>query len=289
MQLGCHGLVWTGSFDEAGFDLAVAETKQAGYDLLEFPLMDPYSFDVAAAKRSLARNPIAITSSLGLPAYADISTAEPEKVQAGEDFLNRCVEVLSELGSHYLVGAIFSQLTKYMAPATDDGRKASQDVLNKVADRARGLGIQLGLEVVNRYETNLFNTGRGALAFIEEIGNDNIGVHLDTYHMNIEEPDMYRPVLETRAKLMYVHIGESHRGYLGSGSVDFDGFYRALAEIGYDGPMVFESFSSSVVSAELSNNLGIWRNLWDDSRDLARHAHAFMAGQLRAVETIELH
>lgn len=289
MQLGCHGLVWTGSFDEQGFDLAVEENKRAGYDLLEVPLLDPYAFDVEAAKRSLQKNPIAITASLGLPANADISTGDPEKVAEGERFLTRCLEILHDLEAKYLVGCIYSQLSKYMAPATDEGRRASQDVLNTIADRAKGYGIQLGLEVVNRYETNLFNTGRGALAFIEEIGNDNIGVHLDTYHMNIEEPDMYTPVLESKARLMYVHIGESHRGYLGSGSVDFDSFYRALGQVGYDGPMVFESFSSAVVSKELSNNLGIWRNLWDDSRDLARHAHEFMSGQLRSVETISFH
>ncbi len=289
MQLGCHGLVWTGSFDEAGFDRAVEKTQAAGYDLLEVPLLDPYGFDVEAAKRSLQRNPIAITSSLGLPAYADISSADPEKVAAGEKFLNRTVEILHELESGYLVGAIYSQLTKYPGPATPANRQASQEVLNSVADRARALGVGLGLEVVNRYETNLFNTGRGALAFISEIGNDNIGVHLDTYHMNIEEPDMYTPVLESAAKLMYVHIGESHRGYLGSGSVDFNSFYRALAQVGFDGPMVFESFSSAVVSADLSNTLGIWRNLWEDSEDLGRHAHGFMSGQLRSVETIAVH
>lgn len=289
MQLGCHGLVWTGTFDEAGFDLAVEKTKAAGYALLEVPLLDPYGFDVEAAKRSLQRNPIAITSSLGLPAYADISSADPERVAAGEKFLNRTIEILHELESGYLVGAIYSQLTKYQSPATAGGRKSSQETLNTIADRAKTLGVQLGLEVVNRYETNLFNTGRGALAFIEEIGNDNIGVHLDTYHMNIEEPDMYTPVLESAAKLMYVHIGESHRGYLGSGSVDFASFYRALAQAGYDGPMVFESFSSSVVSADLSNTLGIWRNLWDDSEDLGRHAYEFMTGQLRSVETIAMH
>lgn len=289
MQLGCHGLVWTGSFDEAGFDLAVQNTKAAGYDLLEIPLLDPYNFDVAAAKRSLRKNPIAITSSLGLPAYADVSSADPEKMAAGEKFLTRTLEILHELEAEYLVGAIYSQLTKYSAPATLGGRQASQEVMNTIADKAEGLGIRLGLEVVNRYETNLFNTGRGALAFIEEIGHDNIGVHLDTYHMNIEEPDMYTPVLESAAKLMYVHIGESHRGYLGSGSVDFSSFYRALAQVGYDGPMVFESFSSAVVSADLSNTLGIWRNLWDDSQDLGRHAFEFMSGQLRSVETIAMH
>lgn len=59
----------------------------------------------------------------------------------------------------------------------------------------------------------------------------------------------------------YIHIGESHRGYLGTGSVDFQGLFRGLAAIDYKGPLTFESFSSAVVSPSLSNTLCVWRNL----------------------------
>ena len=91
------------------------------------------------------------------------------------------------------------------------------------------------------------------------------------------------------ASAWYVHIGESHRGYLGTGSVDFDSFFRALGRIGYDGPIVFESFSSAVVAPDLADMLGIWRNLWADNVDLAAHANAFIRDKLRSVETIALH
>ena len=107
--------------------------------------------------------------------------------------------------------------------------------------------------------------------------------------MNIEEPDMFSPVLDVGERLGYVHIGESHRGYLGSGSVDFDSFFRALAHIGYDGPVVFESFSSAVVHEQMSNMLGIWRNLWQDGDDLASHANSFIRNQIRSVATIGMH
>ena len=109
-------------------------------------------------------------------------------------------------------------------------------------------------------------------------------IHLDTYHMNIEEDDFAGPVRLAGRRLGYVHIGESHRGYLGSGHLDFDTFFDALAGIGYGGPITFESFSSAVVSPRLSSDLAIWRNLWSDGRDLAAHARGYLAGQLsRAV------
>lgn len=143
--------------------------------------------------------------------------------------------------------------------------------------------------MVNRYESNIFNTGRQALAYIDQIGSDNIDLHLDTYHMNIEEADMFSPVLDGGDRLGYVHIGESHRGYLGTGSVDFDTFFRALARIGFDGPVVFESFSSVVVDPELTSALAIWRNLWEEGADLAAHANRYIRDKIQAVSTIRLH
>jgi D-psicose/D-tagatose/L-ribulose 3-epimerase len=177
--------------------------------------------------------------------------------------------------------------------ARADGRftLASTSVRNSddLALDPAGSGLRVNLEVVNRYETNIFNTSKGALEFIADVDHPSVGVHLDTYHMNIEESDMWNPVLAAGDKLVYVHIGESHRGYLGTGSVDFDGLFRALGHIGYTGPIAFESFSTAVVSDELSRTLAIWRNLWEDNVDLGRHAYEFITGKLRSVETIAFH
>jgi D-psicose/D-tagatose/L-ribulose 3-epimerase len=156
-------------------------------------------------------------------------------------------------------------------------------VLRQLAKEARGTGVTLGLEICNRYETNVVNTCRDALRLADDIGEDNVVIHLDTYHMNIEENDMVRPVLDAGDRLGYVHIGENHRGYLGSGHLDFTSFFHALGTIGYTGPVTFESFSSAVVAPGLSADLSIWRNLWSDGEDLARHARQFVTSHLTAV------
>jgi len=90
------------------------------------------------------------------------------------------------------------------------------------------------------------------------------------------------PVHDVGDRLGYVHIGENHTGYLGSRHLDLTGFFPALADIHYTGPITFESFSSAVVSPTLSSDLAIWRNLWDDGGDLARHAYAYMEGMIQA-------
>lgn len=289
MQIGVHGLVFTGEFDEAGLRTAVAGAQQAGFDLLEVPLMDPFSIDGGLVRRLLDEHGIAMTASLGLDATHDLSSDDSSVSRAGETLLERAIDVVAEAGGRHLCGVIYSAMQKYLAPATETGRANSAAALARLAERAKGAGVVLSLEIVNRYETNIVNTARGGLRFLEQIGHDNVHLHLDTYHMNIEESGMLEPVLDAGERLRYVHIGESHRGYLGTGSVDFGSFFRGLARIGYDGPVVFESFSSAVVSASLSNTLGIWRNLWNDSADLAAHANRFIRDQLRAVQTISLH
>jgi D-psicose/D-tagatose/L-ribulose 3-epimerase len=289
MLIGCHASVWTGEFDDAGLQLAIDKTSAAGFDLIEIPLMDPDKADPAAVRRMLDDAGLATTASLGLSERTDISSEDPEVVAAGEELLRSCLEFLSDVGGTHLVGVIYSAMRKYMTPATDLNRQHSIEAIGRLSTRAAELGVQVGVEVVNRYETNVLNTSRQAVRYVEDAGVENLVVHLDTYHMNIEEPDMFTPVLDAGSRLGYVHIGESHRGYLGSGTVDFDSFFRALATVGYDGPVVFESFSSAVVHPDLSNMLGIWRNLWEDGDDLGRHANSYIRNQLAAVASIQMH
>ncbi|UWF77338.1 MULTISPECIES: sugar phosphate isomerase/epimerase family protein [Microbacterium] len=289
MKIGCHGLVWTGQFDAEGIRLAVAKTAEAGFDLIEFPLMDPFSFDTGAAVRALEESGLAVSASLGLSEATDITSADPEVVDAGEALLRRAVDVLADMGGTHFCGVIYSAMKKYMEPVTPAGLESSRRVIGRVAEHAAGRGVEVSVEVVNRYETNVLNTARQAMAYLDAIDRPNLGVHLDTYHMNIEESDMFAPVLDAAPRLRYVHIGESHRGYLGTGSVDFDTFFKALGRIGYDGPIVFESFSSAVVAPDLSRMLGIWRNLWTDNEELGAHANRFIRDKVVAVDTIRLH
>jgi D-psicose/D-tagatose/L-ribulose 3-epimerase len=287
--IGCHALVFTGEFDAAGIQSSVQRARRAGFDLIEFPLMDPDTFDSAAARHALAEEGLRTTASLGLPADADVSSDDPAIVAAGRRLLETALERTVEMGGFQLCGVLYGSMRKHLAPASATGRAHSVAAMAALAEKASSLGIRLSLEVVNRYESNLLNTGRQALEYLKEVGRSEVSVHLDTYHMNIEESDLFQPILDTGDQLGYVHIGESHRGYLGTGSVDFGSTFRALDRIGYEGPIVFESFSSAVVSPTLSNTLGIWRNLWNDGDDLAAHANRFIRDQLIAVKTIELH
>ncbi len=205
-------------------------------------------------------------------------------VERGAVLLQESLQITHELGGTHFTGALYSALGKYSRPLTETGRANVVAVLGELAKDAAAKQMTLGLEVCNRYETNVINTAADALRLADDIGADNVVVHLDTYHMNIEEDDFVRPVQLLGDRLGYVHIGENHRGYLGSGHLDFAAFFHALVDIDYRGPITFESFSSAVVSPTLSNDLAIWRNLWDDGPALAAHAHTYLATSLEAVQ-----
>jgi D-psicose/D-tagatose/L-ribulose 3-epimerase len=281
-SLGIHALVWTGEWNEERARYAAERTRACGYDRLEIPLLDSWRIDPVSTRRVMEEHGLAVTGNLFHTRDTDITSDDPAAVAAGERRLRRGVELVRDMGGDHLCGTIYSMLGKYDHPPTPQGRERCVEVLRRIADLAADSGIRLGLETCNRYETNLVNTAAQSLALAEDIGRPNVDVHLDTYHLNIEEPDTTHPVLAAGRRLGYVHIGESNRGYLGSGDIDFAGFFRALHRAGYTGPIIFESFSSAVIAPELSNALCIWRDPWDDSEDLARHAYRFITEQLHA-------
>jgi D-psicose/D-tagatose/L-ribulose 3-epimerase len=278
--LGIHALVWAGGWSHEECEHAVRSTREAGYDILEIPALDPAAIDIPHTKAVLAEHGVRGVCSLGLDLDADISSPDPDVVARGQARLADALAVVTGIGGDYLGGAVFSALAKYDRPLDPRGRENMIAGLRTLARDAAAHGVTVGLEPVNRYESNAINTVADALAVIDEVGEPNVVVHLDVYHANIEETDFVSPVREAGSRLGYVHIGESHRGYLGTGTIDFPAFFGALRDTGYAGPVTFESFSRAVVSADLSDRLAVWRDLWDDGMDLAVHARNFISDAL---------
>jgi len=277
-----HALVWAGDLSPKSIERIALESKRSGYDFVEFSLHDLDNFDVGATRDLLESQGLGVACSRGLAFDADVSSENPDIVARGVALLEESLEVTQALGARFLCGGLYSAFGKYHQPVSELGRRHVVESLKRVADNAARRDITLGLEVVNRYESNVVNTTEQALEILEKVGAPNIKIHLDIYHMNIEESNFFTPIIACGDKLGYVHIGENHRGYLGSGHLDFASFFHALSHIGYKGPIAFESFSSAVVSRGLTGDLSIWRNLWSDGYDLASHARQFIQGYAHA-------
>ncbi|OMQ16588.1 hypothetical protein A7K94_0201505, partial [Modestobacter sp. VKM Ac-2676] len=156
------------------------------------------------------------------------------------------------------------------APAGAFERAAVQ--LGAVADAAHDQGVAMTFEVLNRYETALINTAGQARDFVAASGSDHLRVHLDTFHMAVEEADMTGAVRETAPLLGYLELGQSGRGPLSTGSVDVEAVVRAAIGAGYRGRIGLEAFSRSVLSGMASDLLGIWREPYSDGAAVAAEA-----------------
>ena len=285
MRLGVHALVWVGGWSEEEARTAVSSTAEAGYDLIEIPLLDPSSVDAVATRRLLDEHGIGAGCSLGLSDATNVSSEDPAAVAAGRRLLDDALRATVELGSDYLGGVLFGVLGRHDAVVTERGYENAVEAMRELCSNAEREGVTIGLEVVNRYESNVLNTTEQGLRFLDDIGAPNATLHLDTYHMNIEEHGMAEAIELAGPRLGYFHVGESNRGPLGSGTVDFEETFAALDRIGYDGTITFESFSSAVVSPALTRALCIWRETWDDGMELAVSARQFVLRHLAAATT----
>ncbi|MCS5734648.1 sugar phosphate isomerase/epimerase family protein [Herbiconiux daphne] len=278
--IGVHAGTWTAGWSDDAARSAIAGAAEAGFDLIEIPLPTPDERNAAFTRTLLEASGLDAVVSLALGVDTDINTDDPRVSARGEQQLTDAVDYAAAIGAGYVGGVTFSAMTKYAHPATPASRANSLAVLHRVAETARGLGVLIGLEYVNRYESNLLNTAAQTAEFIEELevlGADNVLLHIDTYHANLEEPSLAHAVRDAGPLLGYLHLAENHRGRLGTGSLDWSGLFGALAASGYSGPLTFESFSADVASAATRDEIGLWRTLWSDPAEVSAQAAEFIA------------
>jgi len=272
MKLGIHAYAWCSQWSNETLDL-IDRVKTLGLDFIEIPLMCLETFDARAVRRRLDDVGVEALTSTVLLGDTDITSDDPCVRGRGVDYLKQCVEATYAIGATSLSGVIYSQHVRQLASRPKDAHwQWSADALRAVADEAAPFGVTLGLEPVNRYETFLINTCEQALKLRQMIGRKNVKIHLDTYHMNIEEKSFYEAVKLAGNDLIHLHLCENDRGIPGTGLVDWDGLFRGLAEIGYTGYAALESF----VDCTGNMNTWVWRQLAPDGDTLVREGLAFI-------------
>jgi D-psicose/D-tagatose/L-ribulose 3-epimerase len=286
---GLHALVVATEWDEAGAEKAIRTAAKIGYDVIETPIFDPASVDLVRTRDLLRQNKLTPSVSLGLTPETDISSADRAVSTAGINQLHKVVDATAFIGGKVVAGVIASAWQKYLVPPTDAGYRNAVAGIREVAKEARGKGVTIAVEVVNRFESNLFNTAAQAIRFVDAVGEDNVGIHLDTFHMHIEEPDAAAAIRACGSRLRYFHVNENHRGYLDAGSIDFVPVFRALVAAKYEGVIAFEAFSSSTCSPTVAGKAAVWRSVFEDSEDIARQALDYLkAGMASAHRAIEM-
>ncbi len=270
-RLGLHSLAFMPLWNPAEARRLLPKILGHGVDVIETPLLDPAGYDFAGTRALAEHHGIEIVCSLGLPAELDVL----HRTREAADYLEFAMGVARKAGAGRLSGVTYGTIGKTSkAPRTDAERDAICRLVESGARKARALNMRLGLEPCNRYETHLLNTARQASAIIERVGAENVFIHLDTYHMNIEEVGMADGFADAGEHLGYIHLSESNRGVPGRGTMDWPGTFEGLKAVGYDGAMTLESFVH--LPPEIASGLAIWRPVADRPEDVVEAGLPFI-------------
>lgn len=245
--------------------------------VLEIPLLDPAEINVTETRGFLQEAGIEPVCSLGIPPEIDV-IADPDE---GLAFLEPAFEVASGVGAFALAGVTYGTIGKISgAPRSLEEFDGTARFISRAAKRAGEYGLKLGIEPCNRYETHIMNTGADGHAYCEAVGAENVFIHLDTYHMNIEERSIEEGFRACGPFLGYVHLSESNRGAPGAGTVDWAAVYTALAEIGFDGITTLESMNH--VHPAIASALAIWHPVAANPDDVIDEGLPYLHAAARA-------
>lgn len=260
MDIGIHVSLWTPEWDSP-FNKHIEKAAELGFTMVEIPIMSPQTFPLSEVKHILKETGMKVSCGTGLSPDKDISSTDSVIFSAGRDHLFHCIDIASELGSPSLQGVIHSSwgLRKHV---DEDNRRASAKGLKEAARKAAGLDMKISLECINRYESSFLNTAKQGMYLLERIGEDNAGLHLDTYHMNIEENSFREAFYTAGSKLFHLHLSENQRGFPGSGLLDWQEIIQAAKDAGYTGPWIIESYIHPEFPA--GSDVCIWRPIQEN-------------------------
>ena len=224
-KLGVHALVFTDQWNDDNARAACRAAAEVGFDLIEVLMFDPYGLDIALTARAVKEAGIGLRLGMALGPASDISSDDAAIAARGEATVGRALEIAAELGAPAVSGITYAAFNSYTAPQTKAQRDRVVASLSRLDARAGELGVKLGLEPVNRYESYMVNTLDQAAALIRDASGSNMFIHMDTFHMNVEEGDIAAAIQRNASLLGYAHVADSNRGYLCSGHCDLKGYF----------------------------------------------------------------
>jgi len=276
VTFGVSTWLWTSPFNRETIAL-FPKIKSFGYDAVEIPVEDPSLIDLDLVKKALADhglNPI-ICGAFG--PSRDLTHDDPAFHQTCFAYLDSCLEIASELGAGFVAGPMYSAVGKARLVSPEQ-RQVEWDRavtnLRKVCRRAGEFGLDLAIETLNRFETDLINTSEDLMRLIGDINEPQAKAVLDGFHLNIEEPDLESAIRRVGDKLIHVQVSENYRGTPGTGQTNWAAWKRGLEAINYRGTISIESFTPQV--KELAGAVCIWKPLVPSQDGFAKDGLEFL-------------
>lgn len=281
MKFGVNVWVWTAPLTIEVLERLAPTYVAIGCDIFEVPLEDLQGLDLQRAAAILHAHGLEATTCAVMSLDRDLIHPDPAVRANGMAYMHQAIDAAAVLGSTVLSGPMYASVgrTWQQTPAEREADLAAlAPRLRELGDAAAQKGITLCLEPINRFETSFANTAAQVVEIVDRVGHFHVQIMLDTFHMNIEEKSVGDAIRLAGPRLRHLHACENDRGAPGSGRVPWGEVARALADVGYDGPVVIESFTPKVKS--IAAAAAIWRPLAASPDALAADGIAFLRGLL---------
>jgi Sugar phosphate isomerases/epimerases len=281
MKFGVNTFVWVSPCTtEAIKDLA-PNVKSMGFDILEIAVENPDLIEIQVVKEILRENQLQAIVCGAFGPNRNICSSDPDLRENARTYLLWLIEAAHQLGSEMICGPMYSSVGKDHiddpAERQEEWQRAVSGI-KEIAEVAQQKGIKLALEPLNRFETDMINVVSQGLKFIDETGMENVGFHLDTFHMHLEEKDSADAIRKAGKKVFHFHACENDRGIPGTGQVHWGVIAQALKDINYQGPVVIESFTNQV--KEIARAVCIWREIAPSQDAIAAQGLNFLKALL---------
>ena len=282
MQFGVNGWVWTSPVNTQAFAELAPKVKKMGFDLFEFGIESTSDLDYTRAAAVAKDNGLAVSVCAAMGADRDLIHEDASIRRSGMEYVAHCIDAAHTLGAKNVVGPLYSAVGRTWQQTADERQRDTDllvDQLRNLSAQAADKGVTLCVEPLNRFETSFLNLASQAIDLVDRVDSPACGLLLDTFHMNIEEKSIGAALRAAGPRVKHVHGCENDRGAPGSGHVPWNEVADALKAIGYDGPVVIESFTSKVKT--IARAAAIWRSFEASQDALAENGLKFLRGLLR--------
>ena len=262
MKFGVNTFVWVSPCTTAAVNEIAPKVKAMGFDILEVSVETPDLIDPLVVKKILKENRLKGIICGAFGPDRNICSQDLKIRENAKSYIRWLVDAASVIGSEVICGPMYSSVGKDHLEG-DEARKNEWDLsvsgIREMADYGSAKGVKLALEPLNRFETDMINVVSQGNKFIVDVGRKNVGFHLDTFHMHLEEKNSAEAIRQAGDRIFHFHACENDRGVPGTGQVHWKEIAQALKDVNYDGPVVIESFTSQV--KEIARAVCIWREI----------------------------
>lgn len=277
ITLGVSTWLFTSPFQTSDAAALFAKIKGMGYDKVEIAVEDTTLVDAAELDKQLKAHGLQPLICGAFGPTRDLTNDDPAIQKIGLDYIEACLELAASVGATFVAGPMYAAVGKArMLPA--EQRKVEWDRavsnLQKVCSMAASRGLDIALEPLNRFESDLINNTSDVVRLIEDINHPSAKIGLDMFHMNIEEPDPKQAIIAAGDRLIHLQVAENYRGTPGTGSAPWKAYYEGLEAIQYKGTVCIESFTPE--NKELAAAVCIWRNLAESQDAFAQDGIRFL-------------